>query len=511
MSQPQVRIKSRRQAHDKGQPEVGLTITPTLPAKVVTQAAHCIVGGDNHVHTHVHYHDQPTAVIEAILRAVPNLRQIHQDTLAKATPGTGMWLLKSERFGLWLEANGNLKILWGSGIPGAGKTIPASLVIDLLEKLVKVSGRQICVAYVYIRYSDRSELTVKSILEILVKQTAERQPDLLPAIHETYAEHIRDGTQPTEAHLLGLMQKLTENVTTAYVLDALDEAPVSIQLDLVKKLASLKCKIFITSRPLKAVEVHFPAAHCFSVVAQGADIDLLIEQKLEKSANLQEAFTQGAKSFKGRDRDLYQNEVRWDLDAICQCLSLHEVKETLEAFPAEIEDFYLQTWKRILNQNPKAQRSMSIQELQHAVATSPEDSKFNATRLVPEATLMGLCRGLVVLEEESRMVRLVPYPDYTAKATLEQLLTESFPYPHSLLATICMTHLADCGFQNAPFTHRGQLEAALDADPLVAYAHGAWAFHVRQTRGTTSGLELLYSFDGVSHVTFLSGNLKISA
>ncbi|KAH6905334.1 hypothetical protein BKA70DRAFT_501476 [Coprinopsis sp. MPI-PUGE-AT-0042] len=64
------------------------------------------------------------------------------------------------------------------------------------------------------------------------------------------------------------MQKLTENVTTAYVLDALDEAPVSIQLDLVKKLASLKCKVFITSRPLKAVEVHFPAAHCFSIVAQ---------------------------------------------------------------------------------------------------------------------------------------------------------------------------------------------------------------------------------------------------
>ncbi|KAH6905335.1 hypothetical protein BKA70DRAFT_1430929 [Coprinopsis sp. MPI-PUGE-AT-0042] len=161
MSQPQVRIKSRRRAHDKGQPEVGLTITPTLPAKVVTQAAHgihnygnfSIVGGDNHFHTHVHYHDKPTAVIEAILRAVPIFARFYG----------------------------------GSGIPGAGKTILASLVIDLLEKLVKVSGRQICVAYVYIRYSDRSELTVKSILEILVKQTAERQPDLLPAIHETYA------------------------------------------------------------------------------------------------------------------------------------------------------------------------------------------------------------------------------------------------------------------------------------------------------------------------------------
>ncbi|KAH6905333.1 hypothetical protein BKA70DRAFT_501467 [Coprinopsis sp. MPI-PUGE-AT-0042] len=88
-----------------------------------------------------------------------------------------------------------------------------------------------------------------------------------------------------------------------------------------------------------------------------------------------------------------------------------------------------------------------FQELQHAVATSPEDDKFNATRLVPEATLMGLCRGLVVLEE-SRMVRLV---HYTAKATLEQLLTGSFPYPHSVLATICMTHLADCGFSKCAF------------------------------------------------------------
>jgi hypothetical protein len=72
-----------------------------------------VVGRDSI--THVHYHGAAMD-LESVLRAIPNFRKIHQDTLAKATPGTGMWLLKSDTISLWLEPNGDLKIIWGSGI-----------------------------------------------------------------------------------------------------------------------------------------------------------------------------------------------------------------------------------------------------------------------------------------------------------------------------------------------------------------------------------------------------------
>jgi hypothetical protein len=72
-----------------------------------------IVGGDSH--THIHNHSAPVD-LESYFRSIPNFRKIYQDTIAKATPGTGMWLLKNDKFMIWLEPNGDIKIFWGSGI-----------------------------------------------------------------------------------------------------------------------------------------------------------------------------------------------------------------------------------------------------------------------------------------------------------------------------------------------------------------------------------------------------------
>jgi ankyrin repeat protein len=67
--------------------------------------------------------------------------------------------------------------------------------------------------------------------------------------------------------------------------------------------------------------------------------------------------------------------------------------------------------------------------------------------------------------------------DYTAKETLQALLSESFPHPQSLLASICMTHITECGFQNTTIRSEEQFRAALEKDPLLAYASQAWHLH----------------------------------
>ncbi|KAH6887857.1 hypothetical protein BKA70DRAFT_71692 [Coprinopsis sp. MPI-PUGE-AT-0042] len=467
--------------------------------------------------------------MESILQAIPNFCKIHQDMLAKATPGTGMWLLRGRRFSLWLEPNGDLKILWGSGIPGAGKTVLAALVIDILETMARESGRNLCVVYIYIRYSDRTEMTVRSALEVFVKQIVERHPDALPLVQGVYAQHVYDGTQPTESQLLGLLRQLTDHVATTFVLDALDEAPTGIQLDLVKAIASLNCKIFITSRPLKAVEEQFPGAHRFSITAHDGDIDLLIKKKLESSADLQGLFAKAGSSLREEVVGTIKRKcggmflhASLQLDAICHCLSIHDVQETLEQFPSEIEDAYAQTWSRILDQHPRhvslakalllwvtyAERSMTIEELRSAVATSPASHKFEPARMVPEATLLGLCRGLIVLEEQTTLVRLV---HYTARKPVEELLLESFPNPNSLLAAVCMTHLADCGFQNTTIDSEQALRQALDEDPLLAYAHDAWSFHAQSSLDDMAIASRLADFVIGCHAfpALISGNLDL--
>ena len=74
-----------------------------------------IVGGD----VFNHHGTAGAAVkrtVQAALEAIPNFRKIYQDMLGKATEGTGLWLLKGDKFRIWLEPNGDIKILWGSGI-----------------------------------------------------------------------------------------------------------------------------------------------------------------------------------------------------------------------------------------------------------------------------------------------------------------------------------------------------------------------------------------------------------
>jgi hypothetical protein len=183
-------------------------------------------------------------------------------------------------------------------LAGAGKTVLASIVINDLEARA-AADRRICVAFIYFRYTDGANLTVRDVLEVLVKQSIERHPDCANIAEEAYARHFQESTHPTEAELLRLLSRLTEvKSVTFYILDALDEAPVRLQVDLVKKLASLNVRLFITSRPLKAVEARVPEAHGFSIVAQEEDLDLHISQEISRSRDLQDLLVRADPSLK---------------------------------------------------------------------------------------------------------------------------------------------------------------------------------------------------------------------
>ncbi|KAH6909814.1 hypothetical protein BKA70DRAFT_176867 [Coprinopsis sp. MPI-PUGE-AT-0042] len=395
-----------------------------------------LAGRDLHVHKH--YHSYPDRVdITAILDGIRNLRKVHLDVLSKATEGTGVWLLRNEKFLIWLDPNGNLKIMWGIGIPGAGKTVLASIVIRDLEARAEAAGGKICVCYVYIRYSDGADLTVRNVLEILVKQTVERHPDCALMAEKAYARHLREKTQPTEAELLQLQRQFTEAIAaTFYILDALDEAPDRIQVDLVLKLASLNVRLFITSRPLEVAPAQAPNSHYFPIVAQEYDLNLHINQEIDRSRSLANLLEKAGSSLRDQVVSLVKSRcggmflhASLQVDALCDCTTALEVRQTLHVFPSRIEDVYLQTWHRILEQKPNhvllakttlvwvlnASRSMTIDELERAVATSPNTFKFEADRLAPGTTLIAFCCGLVTFEEESRLVRLIIPPKRLCK------------------------------------------------------------------------------------------------
>lgn len=163
----------------------------------------------------------------------------------------------------------------------------SSILINDLETRARAADGQICVAYVYIRYSDRSSVTVRALLEVLVKQIIQRHLACRSLAEDLYNLHLSEETRPTEEELLQLLQEFTKAAgTTFYIIDALDEAPTEVQLDLITKLAALDVRLFITSRPLQGVEAQFPEAHSIKLIAHDEDIDIHIAKEISKSINL---------------------------------------------------------------------------------------------------------------------------------------------------------------------------------------------------------------------------------
>lgn len=87
---------------------------------------------------------------------------------------------------------------------------------------------------------------------------------------------------------------------TFYFLEALDEAAPEVQLDLLEKLSTLDVKLFITSRPLAALEARFPSAHRFPIFAQDRDLDLHISKEISRSIVLQSVLDQPGSTLRAK-------------------------------------------------------------------------------------------------------------------------------------------------------------------------------------------------------------------
>jgi ankyrin repeat protein len=91
-------------------------------------------------------------------------------------------------------------------------------------------------------------------------------------------------------------------------------------------------------------------------------------------------------------------------------------------------------------------------------------------------------------------VDLRPLIDSTAQDTLEGLIFDTFPHPHSHLAAVCMHRLAERGFQRTTFGSDYELEAGLRAEPFLDYAYSYWLTHARKAQGEMSSTSRLETF-----------------
>ena len=147
------------------------------------------------------------------------------DYISRRQEGTGQWLLNSDEFQEWL--NQSKQTLFCPGIPGAGKTIITSIVVEYLWTKFR-NDTAVGIAYLYCNFRRHQEQRPVDLLASLLQQLVQGQPSLPESLKSLYNYHKDKRTRP----LFDEFSKVLHSVITGYrrtfiLIDALDECQIS--------------------------------------------------------------------------------------------------------------------------------------------------------------------------------------------------------------------------------------------------------------------------------------------
>jgi len=167
--------------------------------------------------------------------------------------------LKSKEFQEWI--NHPKQTLFCPGIPGAGKTIITSIVIDHLRTKF-CDGNSIGVTYLYCHYKQKQELA--DFFASLLKQLIQEQASLPRSMMALYKHCKNKQTRPSLNEILSVLYSVVADYSKAFIIiDALDECQVSSgdRRRLLSEIFDIQTKsgvnLFVTSRFIPDIKDEF--------------------------------------------------------------------------------------------------------------------------------------------------------------------------------------------------------------------------------------------------------------
>ncbi|KAF5697106.1 zinc finger protein [Fusarium globosum] len=171
--------------------------------------------------------DQQYSTVESRIDA-PNYHEDYEIASQKRFQNTsGRWILSHPRVSEWLDhsskANGKIYL---SGIPGAGKTVLASSIINHLKERRssgKGSADNFSISYFYFKHHQRKKSSLLSLLLALLAQ--------LVAQDETLLDHVYQACRSADPQQFRSLDEVSRHVSTALqsqsrcfvIIDGLDE------------------------------------------------------------------------------------------------------------------------------------------------------------------------------------------------------------------------------------------------------------------------------------------------
>ncbi|KAI9861085.1 MAG: hypothetical protein M1813_005514 [Trichoglossum hirsutum] len=457
---------------------------------------------------------------ELLLSQLSSLRYVdkHLKERKRRYPGTGSWLTETAQFKEW-RIEGRSTCLWCYGIPGSGKTVLASSLIDTLsmdatgkditiqsttsQDIIEsgITSQDTAIAYYYCDFSDLQSLEIRNILGTIIRELLENvaiPDDLEQRIEQLY----RHGTRTAiDDELISVLCTVIKCFSEVYIcIDGIDECGKDEQITILSMVDQLAqshdaaVKIFITSREETTISASLRKFLRLRVSADknSRDITTFVGEAVKSNirsgtltirdpsleSDIISALTNGA--------DGMFLWVHFQLADLCGAVTDSGVRETLRNLPKGMAETYARVLRKIGGSHANvvlaqrifkwvicAKRPLLITELGEAVAFGPTDLSWDAEGVPSASRLIQACRSLVVFDEDDRTVRL-------AHHTVQQFLLEppaedSIPGFHFQLpqagveaGEVCVAYLSFSDFETQITVPRPDVALACNVPGPVA-------------------------------------------
>ena len=229
--------------------------------------------------------------------AGPDPSSNYNTALTKRHGRTGSWLLGDDVFRSWKQDPGSSSVMWLYGIPGCGKTILCSTILEHILQAY-VSTPNTAVIYFFFDFNDPDKQRDENMMRSLLSQLSSHCINVPPVLEELYSSCLNGDRKPSfEAVLRTFHQIATAFENIFIVLDALDECNQRGEfLANVEELISwddTNLRVLVTSRKEKDIEDSIlpltkdETRVCIQSAFVNADICAYVHDQLQTNRKLQ--------------------------------------------------------------------------------------------------------------------------------------------------------------------------------------------------------------------------------
>ncbi len=147
-----------------------------------------------------------------------------------------------------------------------------------------------------------------------------------------------------------------------------------------------------------------------------------------------------------------------------------------------------------------AKRPLTTRELRYAIAVEIGEFELDEDNLPDIEDIVSVCAGLVTIDEQSGVIRLV---HYTTQEYFERTQQQRFPDAEVNITKTCVTYLSFNEFESGICLNDEEFEERLHSNPLYDYAAHNWGHHAREASGAFASIPEV--------VTFLENNAQVEA